>query len=230
MKKTGIALLLIVGLIISLAPMALANQITIGASYGPYQAGQGGEFTLQTDMTWLLSYYSNDTKNQGGTSNSFQSFCVEYNEHIYTNTTYNVAMSQKSLNTNHSLTMGAAYLYHQFQSGTLVNYAYNGTTGQRKASALQLQNAIWYYMGETANSAYSATEAAYYKNIVDTALGAATALTASNGAYGVAVLNVWKLDGSAAQDMLVCVPEPLSLLLLGGGLISIAGLRRRLKK
>src|SRR5258706_3540729 len=71
------------GAALALASPAKADQIQVGylgSNYGPYQQGQGGEFTLN-DIDpdgWLdLSGYAASTKNFGPGITSFQSFCIE---------------------------------------------------------------------------------------------------------------------------------------------------------
>jgi hypothetical protein len=208
MKKLILTVCLALGLLI--APMAMADQVSTVGGYGPYQTGSGGEFTLLivSGLSGVLDLYSGDpnrTKNyvQDGT---FQTFCVENLEYVSKNTTYDAATSQTSVYTGKPLTLGAAWLYHQFQSGTLSGYDYATRT-----TAQALQNAIWYYMGVGAdpNNAFTSL-----------AEGQVDALANNNGQIPVAVLNLWAAGHLGeydyrVQDMLVCVPEPGILILLG---------------
>ena len=138
-------------LVIGMASLAIlqpstvcATTVSIGSSYGPYQVNLGGEFTFfSTDLSSMIANYDSAAKNQMGGLPNFQTFCVEGNEHIYTNTTYNVALNDHSVLSNNYLILGAAWLYSQFAQGTLTGYNY---TGSRTTTADQLQRAIWHYM------------------------------------------------------------------------------------
>jgi hypothetical protein len=134
-----------------------------------------------------------------------------------------------SIFTGNPLTQGAAYLYYEFATGNLSDYAYTKTSSDVDA----LQKAIWYFMGvgpnplnkfvTDANNAFGGSTT-----------GAANALLAGDGGYAVEVMNLW--TGSphdpahAAQDMLVLrVPDGgLTVILLGIGIGVLAVISRRL--
>jgi hypothetical protein len=176
----------------------------------------------------------------GGTI-GFQTFCVEYNEFINLGGTYTATISDGAiyggvgggidpdgsgpLPQTDLVSVGTAYLYSQFAQGTLVGYTYtNGAA--RAASAVMLQEAIWYLEDEIgltagqidANTFLQAAFAAYGEGAKDN----------SGGLYGVRVLNLGGVAPDQKQDQLIMVPDGgLTLTLLGLGLSGLSLMRRK---
>src|SRR5512132_2265175 len=134
---------------------AAAGTVKVGATYGPYQAGVGGEFTVINVSGFDNTSYSTLTK--GFTDpNSFQTFCVENStppEYIYLNTTYDATLNTKAINggvgpEGDYLSQGTGWLYSQFAQGTLTGYNFTGTEAQREASASLLQQTFWWLENE----------------------------------------------------------------------------------
>lgn len=224
-------------LIITLAVVALlstsafaATTVQIGYSgsaYGMYQAGTGGEFTVLPGGWSPLDLYSANTKNIG-VAGTFQTFCLEMLETIngYP-ATYNVVVNDKAIYggvgpAGDPLSIGTAWLYHEFQIEGLKAYAYTGSEAEREASALSLQKAIWILEDEMAyeSNAYIDLVVAKYGSLANAKLD-------NNGAIGVAVLNLYDDAGGRHQDLLVCVPAPGAILLGGIGVCLVGWLRRK---
>ena len=208
-------LIMIAGFLVS-TPGVYADNINLGDlitfSRGP-GSGPGGEFIV-TDTT---------------TGYQFSSFCVETNEYISFGSQFSVGgISSQAINGGSGgghpdpLDYRTAYLYYHFVKRDLSNYNYGSN-----ASADALQKAIWYVEQELGNTDWS--NPAAYLGTGTQALAWFNEASAANWTdyNGVAILNVLNSAGAVAQDQLVLVPEPSTLLLLGFGLLGLGILGRK---
>jgi len=227
-----------------------ADEIQMGYSkskngyYGPYNKNGDGEFTVvPVDPSgWLplYGYESGVTINVGPDQGSFQTFCVEGKEVIgpYPNT-YDAVINTKAINGGlppsaggDPISVGTAYLYSQFAAGTLGGYNYSGTTAQRTASAVELQNAFWWLESEN-NLNYDPTNPFELEVVTEFGSPAAAMADGTGWNYGVRVLNLTTTDPQhkLRQDLLVKVPDGgMTMALLGIAMGCIGAMSRRLRK
>ena len=243
MKRIALVLLLVA----ALAPSAMAGpvgQVQVGYSgspYGPYQTGQGGEFTLNALSPSGLdtSGYAAGVTGGIGLPGTFQTFCIEGNEYIAGyDTIYNASLDTYAEAGGQTgatagkdpVSVGTGWLYSQFAQGILAGYNYDGDTDAqidaRRFSAGLLQDALWWLEGEMgldydASNIFMAAVVGLFGQIGARADGAAT--------YGVYALNIWTAGGVKAQTQLFySVPDGgTTLMLLGGALVGLGALRRK---
>jgi hypothetical protein len=204
MKKLMFTTCVVLGLLIMVAAEAPADTIVV--TQGPLSSGNGGVFYAATSA-----------------NGSFLTFCLETGEYFSPGQTYNYTISSAAIlggtSSSDPISIGTAYLYRGFVDGTIVI--------DTAAKAGALQNTIWWLEGEGAEPA----DTNIYKQLVEN-LFLNPAADASVGAYGIYVMN---LTGpvpatTLAQDMLVAVPEPGILILLGIAMSAIGAASWRIRK
>jgi hypothetical protein len=202
-----------------------------------YTGNGGGEFTAYTQPGSFLGNYSP----LAVVNNGFETFCMETGVEFSPGATYYYTLGNTTqpstvntaTGTGLALTAGAAYLYYQFGKGLLTDYNYTDLTkgGGRQTDADLLQSAIWYLQG---GQSYGSYPSGINKFLADAIAGTGGTLADAEADYTgsqVQVLQMWADPNHtiAAQNQLVLVPDGgLTVALLGGGLIGLQVLRRKL--
>jgi hypothetical protein len=211
-----------------------ANPNTVVLDTTSYYPGLGGgEFTAYTLPKTFLANYAPVATAFGG----FETFCLETGVEFSPGTLYYYTLGNVTQpvpgnaqqGSGLKLSQGTAWLYNAFGKGLLGNFDYTPGAG-RKADDNLLQAAIWYLQGGQTYAGYPTpiTSNKFYIDAVN-ALGL-DVLDDYTGS-SVKVLQVWANpdDTGPAQNQIVLVPDGgLTVSLLGGALIGLQMLRRKL--
>ncbi|HOW70028.1 MAG TPA: hypothetical protein PKY77_05445 [Phycisphaerae bacterium] len=150
-------------------------------------------------------------------------FCLEYDEPLYGENNFNAAISSAAVKGGLSgqtlpdydpLSEESAWIYDQYAAGNTFGIS---DANQRAAAA---QEAIWSFEGELVNPFQ-------YAGTSGIKAAAGTAVLGGWKNTTISVLNLtWASTGQDGQDVLIQIPEPMSLTLLALGAI-VAHRRRR---
>lgn len=206
MKKACLAFLLLTTL--GASSLVALPMVSLSAVSGDSSGGLGGgAFNASTQFEGI-----------------FKTFCLESNVAMSLNTTYYYNWSNVVLNQNDPLSLGSALLMNNYALGLFgANYAtWGGATG--------LQKAFWFLEDESGgvNNAFVAFASSTLGSLANAKADAA------NGAYGVAVMNVWSnTNGTGdkqSQVAYVGVPDSgstLALLAMAFGSLAYVSRRRK---
>jgi hypothetical protein len=222
MKKI-LAIIVVAMIAVSVQAMAATVTVTQGSVAS---AEGGGPFTLS--LTGDLTLNGNKIANSGSV---FTSFCIEFSEHIYLNSTYTAAINPDesavtggggAVNGADRLSVGTAYLFSKHHADSF-----------NKDTATAFQYALWYLEDEKSLTADQILNNTYLQEVINDlhmSLATIKATDAAVGQYDVYVLNLTS-NGVKAQDQLIYAPVPdggLTALLLGIGVGGLALLSRKL--
>lgn len=241
MKSTKLQILAAVAVAAAGSLAANADSVTLLKNTSQFSdSSGGGEFAASFSAPSPIDtsdYVAGKTTGLTGYSGDVQVFSAEVATTFTAGTAYSYTIGSTTTGDPvTTLTKGAAYLYYLFATGTLTGYNYTTGSG-RTASALLLQQALWYLQGNqtSGNPAVTTSNNAFYAMAINkfgagTPLNGAGAYAFANGAYGVEFLQLSTGSGYPKENQFICVPDGGStMVMLGMGFTGIALAARRKK-
>ena len=233
----------------ALARSAVALALLVGTQWAAAEVVAGSIIKFTDGVGNGVGGAFNGSVVSGGSgtwNNSFESFCLEYNENISFGTSYKVGgVSNHTVNatgaygtysgsepghtsTKDPISASTAWLFTQFYTTHLSNSSVWGTANQATKNTA-VQQAIWSLEGESFGSMSSL--ASSYKSKAIAAVNSG----AWSGIGTVRVLNLYSKDNQGnytrhAQDqlyMVSAVPEPETYAMMLAGLALVGGIARR---
>ena len=239
MNMIRISIVTVIGAVVPMmvnVVKATPNQVMVDTIPNYYTGNGGGEFTAYTTPgSFLGNYAPGAIVNQG-----FETFCMETGVEFSPGATYYYTLGNMTQPTSGggqgsglNLTAGVADLYYQFAKGTLVGFDYTDLSvgGGRQTDADLLQSAIWLLQGGQTFGSYPSGNNKFLTEAILLAGGTLADAEADYTGSTVQILQLWSNsdDTGAAQNQLVLVPDGgLTVSLLGGALIGLQVLRRKL--
>ena len=212
-----------------LAGLSTARAGSVTLYQNSYSYSDGGEFTAVTSPNSFLSDYAPTAILKEGSSEGFETFCVQSGVYFYPGTTYSYVLTNTE-STGQKLTLGAAFLYDEFATGKLAGYDYTDTS-IRQTDAGELQLALWTFQGQTPPGGFpSLSTDPFYELALTKFGGLSAALAPNNGTYDVDIIQLYDANGAPAQAQLVLAsPEPPTILLLVfAGILMVLFNRRKM--
>ncbi len=244
-------------LLAAFASQSFAGKIKI-TGHADYRAGLGGEFNVAAYdaggaallAASLASGYVGALTDVAGTADGammkassnasigFQTFCLEYSEHISLGGIYDAEIGTAAFGggvgigggptspRSDPVSEGTAYLYNLFAKKKLAGYHYaNGAA--RAADAVMLQNAFWYLEHERTLAEIGGGNV--FLTLALNKFGGDLNAKANSTKFNVGVINLY--SGSVpSQSQLIMLPVPdggVTGVLLGLALSGLALVRRK---
>jgi hypothetical protein len=152
-----------------------------------------GAYLIRSSDSWAIGI-ANNYSQSARMADGFLSFCLEYNEHFYSNS-YNFSISSSAVRggevDSDPVSVGAGYLYSLYATGNLV-----GTPEL-------IQRTIWYLEDERPDNpgVFDTLLSQKFGSVHNSKMDFVSGESAAT--YGVQVINVGDYPNYAGQDQLV---------------------------